>query len=125
MFLKTLGLLGGVLALFVTGCSSMDSSAQHYAKSACTAYQQSGRVQASATVEQASALHGLARSNARAAAAFDPRWTSLSSDIQTALDLQEAKQNPPPDDLDLFFKIDKRVQHDCSDAGRDIGDLKP
>jgi hypothetical protein len=26
---------------------------------------------------------------------------------------------------DRFFEVDKRVQDECSDAGRDIGDLKP
>ena len=125
MLRKPLGLMGGGLALVTIGCTSTDSPGQSYAKSACAAYQEAGRVQVSTTPEQASAIHELARSNARAAAAFDSRWTSLSSDVQAALDLQEQLQNPPPDNVDLFFEIDKRVQHECNDAGRDIGDLKP
>jgi ABC-type glycerol-3-phosphate transport system substrate-binding protein len=125
MLRKSLGLMGSVLALVAAGCSSADSPAQQYAKAACAAYQEGGRVQVSATAEQSSAIHDLARSNARAAAAFDSRWTSLSADMRAALDLQEELQNPPADNVDLFFEIDKRVQNDCSDAGRDIGDLKP
>jgi putative hemolysin len=117
--------MGGVLALVAAGCSSTDSPAQHYAKAACTAYRESGRVQVSTTAEQASAIHDLARSNARAAAAFDSRWTSLSSDMRAALDLQEETRNRPADDVDPFFEIDKRVQDECRDAGRDIGDLEP
>jgi hypothetical protein len=125
MFWKGLGLLGGMIALVATGCTSSDSPAERYAKSACSAYQDSGRVQVSTTPDQASAIHDLARSNARAAAAFDTRWTSLSSDMEAALDLQEGKQEPPSDNQGLFFQIDKRVQNDCRAAGRDIGDLKP
>lgn len=45
--------------------------------------------------------------------------------MEAALDLQEGKQEPPSNDRGLFFRIDKRVQDDCSAAGRDIGDLKP
>jgi hypothetical protein len=121
-----LGVLGGILAsLFAAGCSDADSSAQVYAKSACSAYQHIGRVQISTTEEQASALHDVARSDVRAAAAFDSRWTQLSSDLQSALDLQEQMQNPPDAKADQFFEIDKRVQDDCKDAGQDIGDLKP
>lgn len=125
MFWKGLGLLGGVVALVAAGCTSSDSSAEHYARSACSAYQQSGRGQVSTTAAQASAIHDLARSSARAAAAFDQRWTSLDSDINAALDLQEGKREPASDNEDQFFEIDKRVQDDCTDAGRDIGDLKP
>jgi hypothetical protein len=121
---KWLGLVG-LLALCATGCSGNDSSAEHYAKAACSAYQESGRVQVSTTADQASAIHDLARSNARAAAAFDSRWSSLNSDIQAALDLQEERQNPPPGNPGKFFDIDKRVQVDCRSAGRDIGDLEP
>lgn len=125
MLHKRLGFVGGVLALVASGCSSTDSPAQHYAKSACAAYQGVGRVQISATAAQASAIHDLARSNARAAAAFDSRWSSLNSDVQTALDLQEGLRKPSSEDVDLFFQIDKRVQDDCRDAGQDIGDLEP
>jgi hypothetical protein len=49
----------------------------------------------------------------------------LSSDIETAPNLRENEQNPTSDELDVFFKADKRVQDDCRDAGRDIGELKP
>lgn len=61
MLQTSLGLMGGVLALVATGCSSPDSPAQNYAKSACAAYQESGRVQVSTTADQASATHDLAR----------------------------------------------------------------
>lgn len=122
-------LLCGALALVATGCGYANPSAHEYAKSACTAYRETGRVQVTTTVDQASAIRNLARSNARAAAAFDPRWESLSSDMQAALDLQGSWENSPPyqkpSRLDHFFEIDKLVQDDCRDAGRDIGDLTP
>jgi hypothetical protein len=107
-----------VLGVSLCGCGLTDSPAQHYAKLACTAYQETGRAPIATTKEQTSAILDLARSNARAAAAFDPRWATLSSDIHTALDLRQ-------DEADRFFEVDRRVQDDCNDAGRDIGDLKP
>ena len=107
-----------VLGILLCGCGLTDSPAQHYATLACTAYQGTGRVQVATTNEQTSAIWDLARSNARAAAAFDPRWATLSLDIHTALDLLK-------DEADRFFEVDRRVQDDCNDAGRDIGDLTP
>lgn len=113
-----LGLIGGVL-VFATGCGH--PSARDYAKQACDRYREgSGRVQVAMTVDQGSAIRDLARSDARAAAAFDPRWISLASDIPTALDLQQQAAR-----LDRFFAIDERVRGECKGAGRDIGDLKP
>lgn len=108
----------GLLGLLVCGCGINDAPAQHYAVLACTAYQETGRVQTATTTEQTAAIWDLARSNARAAAAFDPRWAALSTDIRTALDLRE-------DGADRFFEVDRRVQDGCDDAGRDIGDLEP
>ena len=119
-------LIGFVLAAAVlSGCGLTDTPAHAHAKSACTAYQELGRVQVATTVEQTAAIRDLARSNARAAAAFDPGWASLSADIQAALDLQESWQNSTSDALDRYIELDKRVQEDCHGAGRDIGDLEP
>lgn len=94
------------------------SSAHDYAKSACNAYQHVGRVQVAATTAQSAAIRDVARSDVRAAAVFDPRWAQLSSDMLDALDLWATSS-------DRFFEVDKRVQDECSDAGRVIGDLKP
>lgn len=119
-------MLGGVLVLvFAAACSDGGSSGQRYAKSACSAYQHIGRVQISATAEQASAIRDVAGSDVRAAAAFDPRWATLSSDMQGALHAEQSTQSGPDADSGHFFEMDKRVQHDCKHAGQDIGDLKP
>ena len=70
------------------------------------------------TSEQRHAIVAVARSEVRAAAAFDPRWETLSADLRPALVLMGTGADP-------FFEADRRVQHDCRDAGRDIGDLRP
>jgi hypothetical protein len=115
------GLVGGVLAgLLTTGCGCVGASPQDYARRACDEYHDFAREPVATTAEQTSAIQDVARSDVRAAAAFDPRWATLSSDMQSALDLRESAH-----ELDRFFEMDRRVQDDCSDAGRDIGDLKP
>lgn len=121
----TCGVLGVLATLCVAGCGDPGTSAHDYAKSACKAYQGVGRVQISATVEQAAAIRDLARSDVRAAAAFDPRWKDLSSDMQSALALEAAMLDSPDARSNRFFEVDERVQRDCRDAGQDIGDLKP
>ena len=60
----------------------------------------------------------VARSDVRAAAAFDPRWEALSADMQGRLEMRGTG-------ADRFFRVDRRVQGDCLDARRDIGDLEP
>jgi hypothetical protein len=112
------GVLVVLVGLFAAGCDHVGSSAHDYAKSACNAYQHVGRVQVATTTAQSAAIRDVARSDVRAAAAFDPRWAPLSSDMLDALDLWATSS-------DRFFEVDKRVQDECSDAGRDIGDLKP
>ena len=107
------------------GCGHVDSPSQDYAQSACDAYRHTGHDQISTSVEQAAAIRDVARSDVRAAAAFDSRWADLRSDMVRALDLQEAMQDSPPDTSDRFFDLDVQVQDACRDAGRDIGDLEP
>jgi hypothetical protein len=73
-----------------------------------------------------SAILDVARSDVRAAAAFDSRWATLSSDMQSALvEFQKPMQDPPRSTSNRFFEVDRRVQDECSDAGREIGVLKP
>lgn len=109
-----LALTGVVLS----GCGANGSSAHDYAARACDAYREVARDQVAETSEQGDAIVDVARSEARAAAAFDPRWEDLSADLRTALDLVGTG-------ADRFFEADRRVQGDCRDAGRDIGDLRP
>ena len=111
--------------VLATGCGHTGVSAGDYAKSACTAYERTGRVQVATTPEQQAAMMDLARGNAHAAAAFDSRWKPLYADIRAALDERELIQDKNGDQADLYFDIDRRVQEECSDAGRDIGDLEP
>jgi hypothetical protein len=115
-----------LLVMFaVAGCGQAGGSAQDYAKLACTAYRETSRVQVATTSEQTTAMLDLARSNARAAAAFDHRWASLYSDIQAVVDSRQSMQGQSGRDANRFFDIDNRVQDDCRDAGRDIGNLTP
>jgi len=111
-------LLGG---LVLAGCGTYGASAQGYATRACDAYREIGRDPVAERRGQATALVGVAQSDVRAAAAFDPRWATLSSDMQSAINLMAA----PPVDGMRFFRVDRRVQDDCAEAGRDIGDLEP
>ena len=104
--------------LVLSGCGSYGTTAHEYAARACDAYREVARDQVASTKAQADAVVEVARSDVRAAAAFDPRWGSLSSDMQSALELMETG-------ADRFFRVDRQVQDDCQDAGRDIGDLQP
>lgn len=120
-------LVGGALALLASGCSGAVRSptAHDYARSACTAYKETGRVEVATSADQTSAVVSVAQSDARAAAAFDPRWVRLSTSMASALDLRMSSQDLSAAALARFFKLDKRVQDECGAAGQDIGDLKP
>jgi hypothetical protein len=107
-----------VIGVVLSGCGTFGASAQDYAGRACDAYRETARDQVASTKAQADAVVEVARSDVRAAAAFDPRWEALSADMQSALELRGTG-------ADRFFRVDRRVQGDCQDAGRDIGDLEP
>ena len=107
-----------VIGVGLSGCGTFGATAQDYAVMACDAYRETAREQAASTKAQADAVVEVARSEVRAAAAFDPRWEALSADMQSALELMGTG-------ADRFFRVDRRVQGDCQGAGRDIGDLEP
>ena len=106
------------LALALGGCGTTGGAHEDYARSACTAYDHVTRDQVASSAVQWSGVVDLARSNARAAAAFDERWADLGHDVEASLELRDAQG-------DGFFDADRRVQADCADAGHDIGDLEP
>ena len=102
----------------LAGCGTTGTAPSDHARSACEAYDRVTRHPVATTGEQWAAMTDLARSNARAAAAFDPRWTDLGHDVEASLDLSAAQD-------DGFLDADRRVQADCADAGHDIGALEP
>lgn len=111
-------LLATALALALAGCGTTGTAPSDYAHAACSAYDRATRDQVATSTDQWSAVVDLARSNARAAAAFDDRWADLGHDVEASLELRDAQG-------DGFFDADRRVQADCADAGHDIGDLEP
>lgn len=114
-----------VVVCVVSGCGRVDEpSAQAYAERACAAYRDTGRVQVATTSDQAVAIRDVARANARAAAAFDSRWSPLYADIAAALDALGSGPDAEAGGADLV-EDDRRVQEQCREAGVDIGDLVP
>lgn len=104
--------------LILSGCGTYAASAHDYASRACDAYRETARDQVAETRAQTETIIDVARSEVRAAEAFDPQWATLSSDMQSALELMGTG-------ADRFFRVDRQVQRDCQWAGRNIGDLKP
>ncbi|CAM3582841.1 hypothetical protein [Nocardioides zeicaulis] len=102
----------------LAGCGTTGAAPSDHARSACEAYDRVTRHPVATTSDQWTALLDLARSNARAAAAFDARWDDLGHDVEASLDLRAAQD-------DGFLDADRRVETDCADAGHDIGDLEP
>lgn len=115
-----------VLVLALAGCGTTGGAPEDYTRAACDSYAAAyrggdGLDDPPTTKGQYAALLDLARSNARAAAAFDPRWADLGRDVGNALDLDDTRDTSSLE----FFDADRRVQADCADAGHDIGDLRP
>lgn len=111
-------------AVVLTGCGSTPAGQQD-ARAACAAYANILRHPTATTVAQADAVRAEARDDARRAAEADDRWRPLQRDIADFLDRMNGLQHAPPDQLAAYFAADRRVQADCTAAGRDIGPLKP
>jgi hypothetical protein len=84
------------------------------------------RHQVATTVEQADALRGTARSDARRAAAADAEWQALQRDLEEFFSRQGAlPQQATVEEVNAYFAADRRVRADCTSAGEDIGPLRP
>lgn len=114
-----------VVAAALAGCGST-SPGQAKARDACAAYANTMRHQVATTVQGAAAIRATARSDARRAAAADPRWRPLQRDIEDFFSRQGTlSQQSEVTEVDAYFAADRRVQADCAAAGADIGPLRP
>lgn len=100
--------------------------ARREARAACTAYAEvSGRHQVASTRTQEEAFTGATLSHSRTAASLDVHWAPLLTDIKTYLRLGRILPRASEAQSGQYFAADRRVEGDCSLAGRSIGDLEP
>jgi hypothetical protein len=114
-----------IAAVGLAGCGGARPG-QAAARDACKAYADTGRHQVATTEEQTEVIRETARSDAGRAAAADPEWQALQSDIDDFYSQQSAlSQQSSADEVEAYFAADRRVQADCDAAGEDIGPLRP
>ena len=85
----------------------------------------SGRHPVAETAAEERAFVQTTLTKARTAAHLDHRWSALYRDIESHLDLSRLLPHAPDRQERQYFAADAQIQDDCSEAGHDIGDLKP